>query len=132
MSTLITAPEISGVWYSNGHWLYFYTQEEGKLGGYYDSIDKDSQVAGRYDPEGKSLGFSLAKNLSMPKSITINWSGQLDAGKISTTWLKTEETSPEHNYGSTSVGVEVFFKETADEDLREKALKSKEFLTATK
>ncbi len=123
-----------GIWYNELRSRMNITRaENGQLEGTYVSLVGDAEyeyaMVGRYDTEGRSLGWTVAWNNSENGSSnsTTTWSGQYqptEGNIIHTTWLLTEGTTPEEEWNSTNVGSDIFFKDLPNAEVHQRALKS--------
>ena len=117
---IIDPDDILGDWYNQlGSRLTISSACDGQLSGNYESEVGDAEcryvMTGRYDTKGRSLGWVVTwNNKTHGSSIsTTSWSGQYQENEdgmpeILTTWLLTEQTSPEKDWNSTNVGFGTF------------------------
>ena len=72
-------------------------------------------LLGRFDTFGRTMGWVVSwQNQSRDSHSTTSWSGQaqydptIDDFVLLTNWLRTEETIPENDWNSTSIGHDTF------------------------
>ena len=78
-------------------------------------LENEYLLLGRFDPLGETMGWVVSwQNQSRDSHSTTSWSGQakydptIDDFVLLTNWLRTEETIPENDWNSTSIGHDTF------------------------
>lgn len=127
---------LAGTWYSElGARIELVVHPDGRLNGTYSSAVGDAsgtfEIIGVTDDEtyqgNRCFGLVVLwrNSLCNLHSVTV-WSGQyqiIDGQEVlTTTWLLTKETVPKHDWLSTMVGTDVFYRTPPKETIKHKAL----------
>ena len=121
---------LEGVWYNQlGSRMDITSATNNQLSGTYESGVGCAQgpytLTGRYETEGKSLGWVVSWEKEGQESCrsTASWSGEYDdtACEIRTTWLLTYP--PAEDWNSTTTGVDTFTRTQPTAEACKKALK---------
>ena len=96
---------------------------EGKYNSAVGEAEKEYKLVGRYDTEGRSLGWVVSyQNSYLNANSTCAWSGQIDPqhddpfkSVIHTTWLLTRTKPEEEEWNSTNVGFDTFTQDPPEE-----------------